>query len=160
MIPEVLSQETKRRKRKVPKEEEKGKVKKRGRKAREESQTCQLCDFSCQTVKDMSDHSESEHPGETLKCPFPGCRFQRQNYMKVRIHQYTAKHFIIADHNQERVSQDAKKTFEFNSNENDEAGSEAIATEEKKTLDSFQKEEDSESRIEHDANKNDDEVKK
>ena len=159
MIPGVLSTETKKRKRKrkVSKEEEKGK--KRGRRAREPSQSCQLCEFSCETVKEMSQHSESTHPGKTLHCPFPGCQFQRPSYMKVRTHQHAAKHFIIADHSKEKdTEKDAEKTFEFNSIENDEAGIEAKAAEEKKSSESVQEREDSRGELE-DAAINDDEVK-
>ena len=44
--------------------------------------------------------------------------------MKVRTHQHQAKHFIIADHSKEKESQEPGKTCEFNSNENDDAGTE------------------------------------
>ena len=109
----------------------------------------------------MSEHTESQHPGETLHCPFPGCQFQRPSFMKVRTHQHQAKHFIIADHSKEKESQEAGKTCEFNSNENDEAGTETIATGEKEGLESEQEGEDADSRVEleEDANINDDEVK-
>ena len=133
---EERDQNIKKRKRKVSKEEEDGdrdwkdedqKIKKRKRKVRERSHNCQLCDFWCETVKVMAEHTELQHPGETLYCPFPGCLVQRNNYMKLRSHQHNAKHFII-NLNKERNRQDVEKSVKLNNNEDDETGTENNST--------------------------------
>ena len=112
----------------VGEKEEKEKGKKRTRKVRERSHSCQLCQFWSETVKAMSEHTELQHPGETLRCPFPGCQKQLQSYMKLRNHQHAAKHFVT-DHNKEKDSQDPEKSFRLNNNDNDEAGTETNTTE-------------------------------
>ena len=102
----------KKRKRKVSQDEEDGdkdwkeekdeKTKKRKRKVRERSHNCQLCDFWCETVKIMAEHTELQHPEETLYCPFPGCLVQ------LRTHQHNGQHFIT-NLNKERNRQDVEK---------------------------------------------------
>ena len=133
--------ETKKKKRKASKEAEgeKENGKKRRRKGRERSHSCQLCEFWCETVKAMSEHTESQHPGETLHCPYPGCQRQLESYMKLRTHQHYAKHFIT-DYNKEKDSQDVEKSFKLNNNENAEAGTETNATEGEKSLEPLQEE--------------------
>merc|ERR1712150_21410 len=123
-------------------EDEKEKGKKRRRKAREKSHRCQLCQFWCETVKAMSEHTELQHPGKTLRCPFPGCQKELQSYMKLRSHQHSAKHFLT-DHSKEKVSQDPEKSFKLNNNENDEAGTETNATVGGKCLELGKEEDDS-----------------
>ena len=133
--------ETKKKKRKATKEAEgeKENGKKRRRKGRERSHSCQLCEFWCETVKAMSEHTESQHPGQTLHCPYPGCQKQLESYMKLRTHQHYAKHFIT-DHNKEKDSRDVEKSFKLNNNENAEAGSETNATEGEKSSEPLQEE--------------------
>ena len=89
----------------------------------------------------MSEHTELQHPGQTLRCPFPGCKKQLQSFMKLRTHQHTAKHFLT-DHNKEKDSRDVEKSFKFNNNENDGAGEETNATEGEKSSEPVQEEED------------------
>ena len=156
--PRNAQQETKKRKRKALKEEEvreeeehkekkmKGTITIRRRKARERSHSCQLCDFWCETVKAMSEHTESQHPGQTLLCPFPGCQKQLQSYMKLRTHQHGAKHFVT-DHSKEKDSQEAEKSLKLNNNENDEAETETNGAEGGNSSEPGQEEEDSVSRI-------------
>ena len=65
----------------------------RKRKQRETSHSCQLCHYICKTVKMMTEHTNSQHQGETFQCPYPGCCFQKESYRQIRKHQHNNKHF-------------------------------------------------------------------
>ena len=53
--------------------------------------TCRFCNFTCQLVKDLIVHSDSEHPDEVFSCS--ECSYQGSCLAKLKKHQANTKHY-------------------------------------------------------------------